>query len=487
MSEKIPVDESILDATIDSCENLGAKYADIRITTQTSEGTMAENGNIKRVAVDDSTQVGIRALAGGTWGFHSLEISNPSDLEEGLSKCARKAVKAAKAAKKNRKIELADVEPVQETVQADMKKKPIPIDEKKVMVQNISKRMMDIEHITMARFSLSHEDITSYFWSSEGSAIIQDIMIIEGGVYVVASSDKDTQAVWIPFGARGGWEYIEKIKPLAFALNTAKLTKKLATIAVTPKTDNTTVVTRPTFNSLQVHEIVGHPVEGDRVLGGESAWAGRAWWAKKSGKNIGSKLVTAVSDARPMDRHAGLFGTFNYDDEGVPAKRVVHIEKGQLKGFLHSRQTAAIADAEPSGAMRSIHAGVMPIIRMTNTYFESNPDGPSNLGEMIEDIKEGVILGHQSIPSIGSLRYRWQINAYDGWEIKNGKIGRMYKNLAILGNTPDFLGSVFQVGNEKTFELKQIPNCGKGDPMQIMRLANGGPIMAGKARLMGGA
>ena len=110
---------------------------------------------------------------------------------------------------------------------------------------------------------------------------------------------------------------------------------------------------------------------------------------------------------------------------------------------------------------------------------------PSGLEEMIEGIKDGVLLGNQSIPSIDSRRYRWQINAYDGWEIKNGELGRRLKNLALMGNTREYFDSIYRVGGPKTFDLRPIPNCGKGDPMQIQRVTNGGPLMAGRAKVVG--
>jgi TldD protein len=61
----------------------------------------------------------------------------------------------------------------------------------------------------------------------------------------------------------------------------------------------------------------------------------------------------------------------------------------------------------------------------------------------------------------------------------------MLKNPALLGNTPQFLGSINLVGNAKTWKLYPIPNCGKGDPMQTMRVGNGGPLMVGEGRVVG--
>ncbi len=487
MVEKLDIDEGALDSAIDRAIEQGAKYADIRVETAVSESASAENGDIKNVSVEDGTTVGVRALAGGTWGFYSIDISDGNEIKDAIYSCVERAVKAAKAVAGFEEVKLAPVEPVATRIPQKMKKPPIPLDEKKRYVIELSKTMKAVDSIAMAYAGLNHIDETKYFWSTDGAKIVQDRMLIAGVDYALGASEGKSQVYYIPYGAVGGWEFIERLNPEEMAIEIADMARRLATEAVVPESRLTTVVARPDFNSLLVHEIVGHPVEADRVLGGESAWAGRAWWKEMVGQRIGSELVTAVSDARPIDRHLGFYGTFHYDDEGVPAKRVVHLDKGILTGFLQSRQTAAIYGTEPSGAMRAVDASVMPIIRMTNTYFEPLSDGPSSLEEMIEDIDDGVIMGHQSIPSIGSRRYRWQINAFNGWEIKNGEVGRLLKNVAVIGNTPGYLGSVFRVGNENTFQLKQIPNCGKGDPMQVMRLSNGGPLMASKIRVVGGA
>jgi len=139
----------------------------------------------------------------------------------------------------------------------------------------------------------------------------------------------------------------------------------------------------------------------------------------------------------------------------------------------------------PNGAMRAVAASDVPILRMTNTYFESDPEGPSTLEECIEDVRDGVILGWSSIPSIDSIRLRFQINAYEGWRVRNGEVVGLLKNIALLGSTPDFFKTVRLVGNERTWRLHSLPNCGKGDPMQIARVGNGGPVMVGEGNVVG--
>ena len=62
------------------------------------------------------------------------------------------------------------------------------------------------------------------------------------------------------------------------------------------------VVTDPHFNTLLVHEVVGHPAELDRALKYETAYAGRSWLPIKLRENkiedqIASPLARGVSDA----------------------------------------------------------------------------------------------------------------------------------------------------------------------------------------------
>ena len=484
--EKMIVDESLLVSAMDTAQEMGARYADIRLQTFVAEDVAAENGDLKAISQASGTTVGIRALSEGSWGFASKDVPSLEALNGVIMACLDAAVRNARAADRFGKIELAEVRPVKANIKVPMKRPPADLETKKAMVMEVTKAMKAKETVMMAVGDLMHEDITKHFCSTEGALIVQESMRVGGELLVNASGPGGSQTIWKPFGAMGGWEFIDKIDPMCLGLETAERARRLVTEAKAPESRETTVVTRPDFNMLKVHEIVGHPVEADRVLGGEAAWAGRAWWKELAGTRVGSGLITAVSDARPTeDRLAGFYGTFAYYDEGVPGQRVVHIERGVLKDFLHSRQTAAIFGTRSSGAMRANHAGMMPIIRMTNTFFESDPEGPNTLDDMIGDIKDGILLGHQSIPSIDSRRFRFQINAYEGWEIKKGEVGPLLKNVALIGNTSNYLRSIYRVGGPKTWQLFQLPNCGKGDPMQIMRVGNGGPLMAGQARILG--
>src|SRR2546427_11380933 len=80
------------------------------------------------------------------------------------------------------------------------------------------------------------------------------------------------------------------------------------------------------------------------------SYAGRSWLLRMLndtmvGKTVASAFVTAYSDPSLPG-----FGHYKYDHEGTLGRKVAHIEKGIFKGFMNSRQTAAILNVPPNGS-----------------------------------------------------------------------------------------------------------------------------------------
>ena len=268
-----------------------------------------------------------------------------------------------------------------------------------------------------------------------------------------------------------------------FALDLAREAIELAAAPPLPSTDrDVVVVTDPHYNTLVAHEIVGHPSELDRGLKMEMAYAGRSWLLgglddTQVGRPIASPLVSAYSDpALPG------YGHYAYDHDGTPARRVVHIDRGVFRGFLNSRQTAAIFGGEPNGHYKAADASLVPLIRMSNTVFAAGADDPR---QILRDVERGYYLVAHRIPSIAESRENFRISARRVYEIRNGELGRLYRDGGITADTRDYLMNVDAVGTD--FRLYPIPNCGKGQPMQTKRLGNGGPTMRSRARLTGGS
>ena len=157
-----------------------------------------------------------------------------------------------------------------------------------------------------------------------------------------------------------------------------------------------------------------------------------------------------------------------------------HIEKGIFKGFLNSRETAAVLGVEPNGAVRANEAYMVPLIRMTNTFFDRGDRDPQSI---IKEVDRGYyVVGHR-IPSAAESRENFRISARKVYEIRNGELGQLYRDGGLMADSRDFFMSIDAVGND--WQLYPIPNCGKGQPMQAKRLGNGAPTMRGRARLTG--
>jgi TldD protein len=223
--------------------------------------------------------------------------------------------------------------------------------------------------------------------------------------------------------------------------------------------------------ALQIHESIGHPIELDRVLGDEANYAGMSFLTLDKLNNLryASEIVNVVADARAA--HGPGLGTFAYDDEGVPAQSTPIIRDGLFLGYLSSREAAVSAGLGRSGGcMRAESWNRIPMIRMTNV---SLLPGAWNLEELIADTEDGILMDVNRSWSIDDRRYNFQFGTEIGWEIKNGKRVRMLKNPSYGGITTDFWNSCDAICGPEEWTLWGTPNCGKGQPAQIMGTGHG--------------
>jgi TldD protein len=234
----------------------------------------------------------------------------------------------------------------------------------------------------------------------------------------------------------------------------------------------TTVVLDSNQVILQVHESVGHPLELDRVLKMEEAYAGTSFVSiEDRGKlRYGSDKVTITADATL----SGGLGTFGYDDEGVPGQRVTLIENGVFQNFLSSRETAPVlgGGARSSGAMRADGWENLPLIRMTNINLEP---GEGTLEEIIGDTSEGLFMTTNTSWSIDDKRVNFQFGCESASRIRGGTLTEMYRNPNYTGITTEFWGSCDAVGGSDAWTVWGTPNCGKGQPGQVARVGHAAP------------
>ncbi len=511
---KIEVIDIVKDAVYSAIEKMSTlkdfKYADLRVGVSESKTAHSENGMPKSMSEDYNFSFGVRVVAGemGAWGYYGQPLG-VSDLrgkkiEKAFNSGLKTAYNRAMANSLNKaklstsgglapslsEVKLAKVDVRQDSFKIGFEKDPrtIALNDVLGLSVSISRQMKDESAEVKFAYTGIYTGITrELFCSSEGAKIDQTVPLTQGIIYVVAQKADKAPEMYVDYlGDLKGWEVLEgknvhKLSLLDFAIQRTKETIELAGAEPLKSTDNlVVVVTNPHFNTLLVHEIVGHPTEADRVLKMETAYAGRSWLFRgfdnnQLGKQIASKLISAYSN--PLTEG---YGHYEYDAEGVQAKKISLIENGILKGFMNSRETAAILNHEPNGSMRATDPALVPIVRMTNTVFAN---GNRNPDEIIAEVKDGYYIANHKIPSISESRENFRITAQKVYKIENGKLTKLYRSGGITADSRDFLMSIDAVGND--FAIFPIPNCGKGQPMQTMRVGNGGPTLRGKARLTG--
>ncbi|MCF2144353.1 MAG: TldD/PmbA family protein [Candidatus Heimdallarchaeota archaeon] len=180
----------------------------------------------------------------------------------------------------------------------------------------------------------------------------------------------------------------------------------------------------------------------------------------------GSKLVNITADSTLP----GGLGTFGYDDEGVKAKRVYLIKDGLFVGYQSSRETALLIGLpESSAGMRADSPQKLPLIRMVNINLEP---GDWKRDELIAETKKGILMSTNKSWSIDDKRLNFQFGTEIAWEIVNGEIKGLIKNPTYTGITPEFWGSLDGVSKDD-WRLWGTPNCGKGQPGQVMYTGHG--------------
>ncbi|HPP76364.1 MAG TPA: metallopeptidase TldD-related protein, partial [Armatimonadota bacterium] len=147
------------------------------------------------------------------------------------------------------------------------------------------------------------------------------------------------------------------------------------------------------------------------------------------------------------------------------------VKNGIFSGYLSSRETAAQMGWDKSGgAMRADGWGRIPIIRMTNVNLLP---GDWTFDEIIKDTKDGIYMATVKSWSIDDKRLNFQFGTEIAWEIKDGSLGRMFKNPTYTGITPLFWGGCDAIAGQKEWQMWGTPNCGKGEPMQMAHVGHG--------------
>ncbi len=451
----------------------GVSYSDVRVVETRTRHVSTKNGKVGHLASTESLGAGIRVLLDGCWGFAATD----NLTSEGLAAAgalARDIARASAAAKK-KNVTLAPEDKHEASWTSPCRIDPfsIPIDQNLELLLRVDTELRRTPGVTLAEASMAFTRERQFFASSAGSRIEQTRTTSGVGFTAFSYKENEIQKRSYPnsFGGQHqlkGYELIEEARLLENAPRIAEEAVALHSAHQCPEGVFDLILDSSQLG-LQIHESIGHPIELDRVLGSEANYAGMSFLTldKLNHLRFGSELVNVVADAR-LEHGPGL-GTFAFDDEGVPAQRTDVIRQGRFTGYLTSRESAAeIGQRRSNGSMRADGWARLPLIRMTNI---SLLPGQQSLEEVFSG--NGIYMETNKSWSIDDMRYNFQFGCEIGWEIRNGKRTRMLKNPSYSGISTDFWNSCAAIAGPEYWVLWGTPNCGKGQPEQVMGTGHG--------------
>ncbi|QHW00698.1 TldD/PmbA family protein [Spirosoma endbachense] len=488
----VSVKKRLADAALNAAKSKGATYADVRIGRYLNQFVITREDKVQSITNTESYGVGVRVIVDGCWGFAAI---GDAKTEAELAKAAEKAVAMAKA------NAMLSEEPVQLAPQKGFGERnwktpiqknafEIPIKEKVDLLMAVNgAALKNGANFVNSQLFLVNEQ--KYFASSDGSYVDQDIHRLWPGFTVTVIDPKSGKfetrdALSAPMGM--GYEYLQvnpsdKITGITTRYNqgydmledvvaAAKQAKQKLT-AKSVEAGKYDLVLDPSHTWLTIHESVGHPLELDRVLGYEANFAGTSfatldkWKTKRF--NYGSKQVNLFADKTQV----GSLGAVGYDDEGVQTKRWDLVKDGILVNYQAIRdQVHMLGESESQGCCYADNWGSVQFQRMANVSLAAGKEQLS-VDELIKDVKKGIYIIGDGSYSIDQQRYNFQFGGQLFYEIKDGQIVGMLKDVAYQSNTQEFWNSCVKVCDERDYRLGGSFFDGKGQPIQINAVSHG--------------
>jgi len=455
----------------------GASYADTRIVDDRSRALSTKNGKIGSASDGESLGIGIRVIVDGAWGFAASADLSRSAVEATAARATDIAKASARV--KQHDVQLAPEKPVTAEWTSPYKIDPftISVEQHLALLLKIDAELRSVAGVTLAETNMNFRREEQWFYSSEGTDIHQTKFVTGAGYAAYAFAGSEIQKRSYPNSFGGQWQNkgYELIEELKLVENARRIGEEAVALLKADKCPEGTfdIILDSSQLGLQIHESVGHPIELDRVLGMEANFAGTSFLTLDKLRTLryGSDLVNVVADAR--QEHGPGLGTFAYDDEGVPAQCTSIITNGLFTGYLSSRETAhTIGASRSGGTLRAEGWNRLPIIRMTNISILPG-EKPLSLEQLIAATDHAVLMQTNRSWSIDDKRYHFQFGTEIGWEIKNGKRTRMLKNPSYSGITTEFWNSMDAICSREEWTLWGTPNCGKGQPQQVMGTGHG--------------
>jgi TldD protein len=438
-------------------------YSDIRYEIKRETKIVFNGKELFHLGSSSTDGFVVRALKNG--GLSSVAFTRADDAGESVRIAEENAALIARNIRNP--VEFSKTDVIHDTFMPELEEDPrkVPIDEKLRLTQLYNS--IPLKHDKIATTHMGYSEIIreKYFLNTEGTEIREDLVTTALGGLITSKDGTLTQNVRVGLGGSSGFALLRD-KEDEIEKRTAIALDLLKAQPVAGGTYN--VVLNPDLAGVFTHEAFGHFSEADLIEDTPGM---------RERMQIGAMLgtdVLSITDDPTIPRQLGFY---RYDDEGVLARAVPLMKQGVLTGRLHSRRTAAAFKEKPTGHCIAEDYRFSPIVRMGNIFIEP---GASTLEELLSALGDGLyILDAKGGETSGES---FTFGAQYGYEIRNGKIGAMVRDINMSGNLYQTMKNITGVGNDLV--LSQTGGCGKGQ--LNIRSCHGSPHILMNSVVIGG-
>jgi len=398
-----------------------AEYTDIRIEDVTSSWINFGGRDLDDIGISKTVGGIVRALVKGGWGY--AKFNDLSNLEQRVKDACQSARLVSRE-----KSHFASVEPVVDEAIAALEKdfRAIPLAQKKAVLEEYHRIMLGY-HAKIQSSSVRYGDSFRKIWyaNSDGTYIVDEQPDISGYVGANVRDGDNTQTAFKYLGGVTGFQVVEGLHS-----EVAAIAQRAVDLLTAPQVTGGkyTVILNPEFAGSFIHEAFGHLSEADHIHENEQMRK-----LMQLGRRIGSDVLNVIDDGTMP----GQRGTHRYDCEGVKTQKTYLIQDGILAGRLHSRESAARMNEQPTGNARAVGYHLPPITRMTNTYIDK---GNATFEDMIKDVKLGIY----AVDNIGGSTSggAFTFSAAYAYMIRDGQIGELVRDVVLTGNAFETLMNI---------------------------------------------
>ena len=418
----------------------GGDYADIFVEQRRSTSIRLEDRKVEKVMTGIDSGVGIRLISGGKTSYAFTNDSSDgslTSLADILSKSLQRATSSS----------LPDIKRI--TPEADFAIKLLP-DE--VPMQSKVALVEKADHIARSfdtrirQVSASYRDATQSvrIATSEGTFVEDERTHSLWVIHVIASDNGIIQTGYETVGGNIGFELFEGsiIDELSLKASQRAVMMLRAGRAVGGRMP---VVISSEAGGTMIHEAIGHGLEADLAQHGLSVYS------NKLGQEVASGLVTVIDDATLPHKR----GSYRFDDEGTPSKRIVLVDKGILSGYLYDRLSAMRDGVKSTGNGRRESYQHRPIPRMSNTFIAPGKASPE---EVVKSTLNGLFVKKMGGGQVNTVTGDFVFDVQEGYKIENGTLGEPVREATLTGNGPSVLRSIDMIASDLGFS---IGTCGK--------------------------